>query len=134
MKKLIPFVLDCLFVFLLSIPFAAPRLAHAQDHVVTPSDLRNDLTGASASRQKNQAQLEEFVSSPQAQKALKSAHMDGEEVKNAIPQLSDDDLAQFSARAEKAQKDFAAGRLSDRDLIIIIVAILALILIIVAVR
>jgi hypothetical protein len=134
MKKLIPFVLDFLFVFLIGIPFAAPQLAHAQDHVIAPSDLRNDLTGASAQRQKNQARLEEFVSSPQAQKALKTAHMDGEEVKNAIPQLSDDDLAQFSARSEKAQKDFAAGRLSDRDLIIIILAVLALILIIVAVR
>ena len=134
MKKRIPFVLDCLFVFLISIPFVAPRLAHAQDHVIAPSDLRNDLTGASASRQKNQAQVEEFVSSPQAQKALKSAHIDGEEIKNAIPQLSDDDMAQFSARSEKAQRDFAAGRISDRDLIIIILCVAALVLIIVAVR
>src|SRR5579864_9017618 len=90
MKKFVPFVLDCLFVFLIAFPFLSPQQAHAQGHVVTPSDLRNDLTGASASRQKNQAQLEGFVSSPQAQKALKSAHMDGEEIKNAIPQLSDD--------------------------------------------
>ena len=134
MKKFVPFVLDCLFVFLIAIPFVSPQPAHAQDHVVTPSDLRNDLTGASAARQKNQAQLEGFVSSPQGQKALKSAHTDGEEIKNAIPQLSDDDLAQLSARSEKAQRDFAAGRISDRDLIIIMLAILALILIIVAVR
>ncbi len=133
MKKLILLALCSLFVSLI-IPFVVPQVILGQDHVVPSSDLRNDLAGASAARQKNQAQLEEFVSSPEAQKALKTAHIDGEQVKNAIPQLSDEDLAQLSARSEKAQKDFAAGRLSDRDLIIIILGILALILIIVAVR
>ena len=39
-----------------------------------------------------------------------------------------------TARANKAQADFAAGNLSDRDLIIILIAVAALILIIVAVR
>jgi len=37
-------------------------------------------------------------------------------------------------RAEKAQREFAAGSLSDRDLLIILVCVAALILIIVAVR
>jgi hypothetical protein len=55
-------------------------------------------------------------------------------VKDAVSQLSDSELSQLSARASKAQADFAAGTLSDRDLIIILVAIAALILIIVAVR
>jgi hypothetical protein len=43
-------------------------------------------------------------------------------------------VAQLAARAQKAQADFAAGSISDRDLIIILVCIAALILIIVAVR
>jgi hypothetical protein len=43
-------------------------------------------------------------------------------------------MAELSARSEKAQADFAAGRISDRDLIIILIAIVALILIIEAVR
>jgi hypothetical protein len=55
-------------------------------------------------------------------------------VKNAVAQLNDQELAQLASRANKAQSDFAAGRLSDRDLIIILVCIAALILIIVAVR
>jgi hypothetical protein len=55
-------------------------------------------------------------------------------VKNAVSQLSDQDLAQLASRASKAQADFAAGSLSDRDLIIIILAVVALVLIIVAVR
>ena len=64
----------------------------------------------------------------------KSVHVTYRQVDTAIQQLSSDDLARLSARSEIAQKDFAAGRLGDRDLIIICLAILALILIIVAVR
>jgi hypothetical protein len=55
-------------------------------------------------------------------------------VKQGVATLSDQELAQLAARADKAQADFAAGTLSDRDLIIIILAVAALILIIVAVR
>jgi len=51
-----------------------------------------------------------------------------------VQQLDDEDLARLSARAENAQREFAAGNLSDRDLLIILVAVAALILIIVAVR
>ena len=48
--------------------------------------------------------------------------------------LGQSHVAQLAARSQKAQTDFAAGNLSDRDLIIILIAIAALILIIVAVR
>ena len=134
MKRALPFVLCCLFVSLIAMPLVAPRVVHAQDHVVAPSDLQKDLSRSSAARQNNERRLDEFVSSPEAQKALKTAHVDGGQVRNAIPQLSDEDVAQLSARSEKAREDFAAGRLSDRDLIIIILAVAALVLIIVAVR
>ena len=46
----------------------------------------------------------------------------------------DQELARLASRADKAQADFAAGRLEDRDLLIIVVAIAALVLLIVAVR
>lgn len=112
----------------------APQLAIAQDHVVTSSDIQKDVAAASALRQEHRAQLDNFVSTPEAQKTLKSAHIDLVEVKTAISKLDDNDLAQLSARSERAQKDFVAGRLSDRDLIIILLGIAALVLIIVAVR
>jgi len=134
MKKCVPLLLGTLFALFLSTPFVCPQPAFAQDHVVAPADLQKDLAGATAARQKNQAQLESFVSSREAQHALKSVHLDAGQVKNAIPQLSDEELAHLSARSEKAQQDFTAGRLSDRDLIIILIGIAALVLIIVAVR
>jgi CHASE3 domain sensor protein len=60
--------------------------------------------------------------------------MDSKQVKDAVSRLSDSELSQLASRASKAQADFAAGTLSNRDLIIILVCIAALILIIVAVR
>jgi hypothetical protein len=89
---------------------------------------------ASAAREKNLETLNRFFSSEQAQKALASAHMDPQEVKTAAAGLSDQDLAQLAARADKAQADFAAGSMSDHDLLIILILVAALILIIVAVH
>jgi hypothetical protein len=127
-------MLQFLFVAFLSILLAIPQYAMAQNHVVSSSDIQKDVAAASTSREKEVAQLESFFSSPQAEKAMKSVHATYQQVDTAIQQLSSDDLARLSARSEVAQKDFAAGRLGDRDLIIIALAILALILIIVAVR
>jgi hypothetical protein len=126
--------LQFLVVVFLSILLMIPQNALAQNHVVSPSDIQKDVAAASASRDKEVAQLESFFSSPQAQRAMKLEHVTYQQVDQAVQQLSSDDLARLSARSEIAQKDFAAGTLSNRDLLIIIVAILALVLIIVAVR
>ena len=118
----------------LAVVFMIPQDSVAQSHVVSPADLQNALVASTQARQRNVETIRQFVSSPTAEKALKSAHIDTKQVKDAISRLSDSELSQLAARANKAQADFAAGRLSDRDLIIILVAIVALILIIVAVR
>jgi hypothetical protein len=119
---------------LLATIFAVPPSLLAQAHVVSPSDLQKELVIATQLRQHNLETVKQFVSSDMAKKALKSAHMDPEQVKGAVSTLNDQELAQLAARANKAQADFVAGNMSDRDLIIIILAIAALILIIVAVR
>jgi hypothetical protein len=123
-------VIACLFAIL----FAIPPDAMAQSHVVKPSELQQEMMTATQTRQHNLETLQNFLSTPEAAKAMQSAKIDPRQVKTAVATLNDDDLAQISSRATKAQNDFAAGRLSDRDLIWIIVAVVALILIIVAVR
>jgi len=92
------------------------------------------MLDASRARQRDLESVRQFLSSPRAERALKSARMDPARVKTAVSTLSDQELAQLASRAEKAQAEFAAGTLSDRDLIIILVCIAGLILIIVAVR
>jgi CHASE3 domain sensor protein len=68
------------------------------------------------------------------QGALEAAHVNPQQVKSAVSGLSDEELAQLASRANKAQKDFAAGTISNHDLLLILVGIAALILIIVAVH
>jgi hypothetical protein len=60
--------------------------------------------------------------------------VDPTQVKNAVSSLSDEDVAQLATRADKAQADFAAGKMSDRDMIWLVLAIVVLLLVIIAVR
>jgi hypothetical protein len=118
----------------LAVVFIIPQDSLAQSHVVSLAELQSATVAATQARARNIETLRAFVSSPAAEKALKSAHIDSQRVKTAVAQLNDQELAQLAARASKTQADFAAGNLSDRDLIIIILAVVALVLIIVAVR
>lgn len=114
--------------------FLFPANLIAQNHVVSPAELQQQVLSASQQRQHNLQTLENFLSTPLAEKAMKSGQVNPQQVRAAVSTLSDQDLAQLSARAQKAQADFAAGNLSDRDLILIILGIAVLVLIIVAVR
>jgi hypothetical protein len=114
--------------------FGVPQTLVAQTHIVSPEELQKATVKATQARQQNIQTIQQFFSSPNAEQALKSAHMDPQQVKQAVSSLSDQDLAQLASRASRAQADLVAGHLSDRDLIIILIAIAALILIIVAVH
>jgi len=114
--------------------FLVPASLLAQGHVISPAELQHQAASASQTRQHNLENLQQFLSTPQAEKAMRSAHVNAQQVRTAVSTLNDEELAQLSARADKAQQDFAAGNLSDRDLILIILAIAVLVLIIVAVR
>ena len=112
---------------------SSPAL-HAQAHVVSPADLQKEVVSAAKTRQDRVDQIEQFLSSDKAKKAFSSAGIDAKQVTSAIPTLSDEELAQLSARASKAQTDFAAGTITDHDLTLIILAIAILVLLIVAIR
>ena len=131
-KQCVRALTACVLVTIFTLP--QNLFAQAAEHVVSSFELQKAAVDASRLRQQNLDTLKEFFSSERAQRALKAAHTDPEQVKKAVASLSDAELAQLASRAQKAQADFAAGHLSDRDLIIILVVIAALILIIVAVR
>ena len=131
-KQLVRVLTAGILIAIFSIPQSL--LAQSAEHVVNPSEMQKAVVDASRNRQQNLDTLKDFFSSEKAQQALKAAHTNPEQVKKAVASLSDAELAQLASRAKKVQADFAAGTLSDRDLIIILVAIAALILIIVAVR
>lgn len=115
---------------------AVPQAVFAQtsQHVVSPLELQKAGQAATDARQQNIDTLRSFMGSAEAQQALEKAHLNPTEVQSAIAGLSDQELSQLAARANKAQNEFAAGNMSEYDLLIILVAIAVLILIIVAVR
>ena len=119
--------------FLLSL-VAASSISSAQTHVVDPGDLQKAVLTATDARQRNVETITGFLSISRAQEVLGSVGIDPALVKTAVSSLNDEKLARLAVRAEKAQTDFAAGRLTERDLLWVLVAIAALILIIVAVR
>ena len=111
-----------------------PARAQEREHAVSPGQLRTDVQKSAATRQANEAAVREMFASEAGRQALKSGGMDYQKVDQAISQVSDEDLARMAERSREVQKDFAAGRLGDRDLLIILLVAVALILIIVAVR
>ena len=123
-----------LIACLLAVFFLVPADVVAQNHVVSSADLRKEAAAASQTRQQNLEAVQKFLFNPTGEKAMKSAGIDPQQVKAAVPTLSDEELGQLAARANKAQADFAAGDLSQREILWIILAIAVLVLIIVAVR
>jgi hypothetical protein len=127
----------CLGLLLLTgmtIGVSQSALGQEKEHAVSAQDLRKDVQKASADRQANNAAIRELLSTEQGQKALKSTGADFAKVNQAVSELSDEDAARLAAESRAVQKDIAAGNFTDRDLLIVIVCIAALVLIIVAVR
>jgi hypothetical protein len=114
--------------------FFSPSLLAAQRHVVSPAELQQAALSAAQTRQKNLATVDRFFSSPQAQKALKSAHLDPVQIKRAVPSLSDQELAQLASKADKAQKTFAAGALTTTQITYILIALGTAVVVIIATR
>lgn len=114
--------------------FIVPTGLVAQTHVVSPAELQQQVVTASQVREHNLQTVQNFLSTPTAEKAFKSSHIDARQVRTAVSTLNDQELAELAARADKAQADFAAGNLTDHDLILIILGIAVLVLIIVAVH
>jgi hypothetical protein len=121
--------LATVFVASLASGIALGRAPDKQ-HVVSLNELRNDSARPAETRQANEAAIRQLLSSDAGQKALQSAKIDYDKVDKAVGQLSEEDAAKLADRSREVQNDFAAGSLSDRDLlIIVIIAVLVIALI-----
>ncbi len=107
--------------------------AGEQDHIVTPQALQQQAVQVTATRQKNIDTLTNLLGTPTAQKAMHDAKVDPVQVKNAIPTLSDDELANLSGRVTKAQSDLSAGILGT-GMFTLIILVVILIIIVIAIR
>jgi uncharacterized protein (UPF0147 family) len=106
---------------------SGPIQAQDKQHVVSLSELSKDSSVPAETRQANEAAVRQLFTSEPGQKALKSANIDYAKVDQAVGQLNDEDVAKLAGRSRQVEKDFAAGRLSDRDLLIIVIIAVLLI-------
>lgn len=101
------------------------------DHVVSSQMLNQQLTDSSATRRQNIDTLQKLLDTPTAQKAMHDAKVDPQQVKTAIPTLSDQELANLSARVTHAQHDFAAGYIGPGLFTILILVVVLIIIVLV---
>jgi hypothetical protein len=117
----------------LSFALAIPAVMPAQEHVVSPSELRRDVREASKSRQENASRLRRFLGSDTARNAVGAAKLDAGRIDRAIAALSDEELARLASKSQQIENDFAAGRLTSSQVTYIILgAILIIVIAIVA--
>ena len=65
--------------------FFVPADLVAQSHVVSPADLQKEVVAASQARQRNLETVQQFLSTPTAEKAMKSAQVDPQQVRQPFP-------------------------------------------------
>jgi hypothetical protein len=112
---------------------AAPSRVAAQDkdHVVSLDELKSDAAKPAQTRETNEAEVRHLLKTVAGQEALKSAKVDYAKVDKAISQLSDDDLATVAEKSRQADRDFAAGGLSQT--LIIVIALIVILIVVLAI-
>lgn len=108
---------------------AATTESSDQDHIVSSDALQQQVENSSADRQKNIDTINQLLRMPQAEQVMRDRHIDAQQVRSAVPTLSDRELADLSARASKAQHDFDAGILGVGLLSLIIILIIVIIVV-----
>lgn len=113
----------------LSCPLCVTAQASAEDHIVSSQALQQRVVNSAATREKDIDTLTNMLTTPVAQKAMHDAKVDPVQVKNAIPTLSDEELANLAGRVTKAQSDFSAGVLGIGFLTLIILLVIVIIVV-----
>jgi hypothetical protein len=115
---------------------AGPMLAQSQadKHVVSLGELNKDAAGPAEMRRANEAEIRQVFATVDGQKALKTANVDYAKIDRAVRSMSDEDVARISDRARAIDHDFAAGNLTDHDLLVILIVVLIVVILIVVLR
>ena len=115
---------------------AGPMLAQSQadQHVVSLGELNKAAAGPADTRRANEAEIRQLFATVDGQRALKTANVDYAKIDKAVSSMSDEDVARISDRARAIDRDFAAGSLSDHDLLLILIIAMIVIILIVVLR
>jgi len=118
--------------FFLGLNLVPPTLA--QDHIVSGTVLKDSLRVAAHERESNVKRVGEFFSSPQVGKVLERFDFLGlERITEAIPTLSDQELATLADQIQELDKEVKAGALSNEHLTYIVIALAAAVIVLIIV-
>lgn len=117
-------------ITLLTLTVSSPARAESSSHIVSNQALQQQLQSQATTRQNNIETVTKFFSTPLAHRAMKMEHVDPAQVKNAIPTLSNSELANLSSRASQANQQFAAGALTTSQMLLLIIVLLVVVILV----
>ncbi len=126
--------LKSILTLLLAATLAAPAGLRAGDHVVRAADIQKTIVAHAQERQGNLNRVQQFFASNQAARALENLPSVRRQIRHAISQLNDQELAQLAAKVDRAQRDFAAGALTNQQLTYIVIALATAVIILVIIE
>lgn len=105
----------------------------AGKHVVSTGELRSAVQSATADRQANLETVDSFLRSPEVAKALKGQHLPLEQVRKAVPFLSNAELSQLAEQSKQVEHDIQAGSLNNQQITYILIALITAVLVLILV-
>jgi hypothetical protein len=117
-----------LSIFLLTAFAFAGLAAAAEEHIVPADELEASLEAAAETRRSNEADIERLVAHEEVADAARAAGVDPEQVRQAIPRLDDETLAELAARARELDKDVAGGFVGGILIMLILILLLAVLI------
>jgi hypothetical protein len=104
--------------------------ALAEDHLVTREAAHERVLDAAAQRGRSLATIDAVLSTPEAVQAAEGLGADTQQLRAALPTLSDAEIADLAARADALQSDPAAGLDDDIRTLLIIFLIVAIVILV----
>lgn len=117
-------------IALLALSATSPARADSTGHIVSNQAMQQQLQSQASTRQRNIETVTKFFSTPLAHRAMKMEHVDPAQVKDAIPTLSNSELANLSSRANQANQQFAAGALTTSQMLLLIIVLLIVVILV----
>lgn len=105
--------------------FSAERI----EHLIPAAELQLQLAAAELQRQSNVREVERVLEREDAQQLLAKAGLSAAEVRDAIPQLDDETLANLADQSRQVNEDVAGGLVGGLIILLILAVVLAVILV-----
>ncbi len=99
------------------------------DHLIPAAELELELVAAEQQRQTDLQDLDRFLATDDAQELLARAGADPTEIRDAIPQLDDETLAELAEQSRQVEQDVSGGFIGGILILLILAVILAVVLV-----